>query len=63
MTMTMSRTGEAPPYEGFFPDWVDWLIAFTIAYILIEHAGSIIGLLGDSTSGLTKLVMLLIPAA
>jgi hypothetical protein len=38
--------------EGFFPDWADWLIAFFISYLFVKHGGQIIGLLGDSVSGL-----------
>lgn len=45
--------GEGADYEGMFPDWMDWLIAFGLAYVIVEHAGSLIGLLGDTMSGLT----------
>jgi len=27
----------AQNYEGFFPDWFDWLIAFGIAFIVVRH--------------------------
>lgn len=56
---------EKPPsqdrekYEGFFPDWADWLIAFSIAYIIVKHGGQIALGLGDAVSGLTGMVKFL----
>lgn len=47
---------KAEGFEGMFPDWADWLIAFTIAYILVENAGAIIMALGDAATSLTKVV-------
>ena len=43
-------------YEGMFPDWADWLIAFTLAYIIVEHGGQIILGLGEGVKGLIALV-------
>ena len=40
-------------------EMLQWLLAFTIAYILVKHMGQIIGLLGDVVGGLTKIVPLL----
>jgi len=44
------------------PDWAEWIVSFTIAYILIEHGGSIIGLLGSGSGGLSSIISLLLPA-
>jgi len=38
--------------EGFFPDWIDWLIAFALAYIIVEHFGQIMQAAGNITSSL-----------
>jgi hypothetical protein len=35
---------EQAQYEGMFPDWVDWLIAFAIAYIIVHHGELLLGL-------------------
>lgn len=43
-------------YEGFFPDWMDWLISFTLAYIIIEHGGQIALGLGKAVSSLGGIV-------
>lgn len=43
-------------YEGMFPDWTDWLISFAIAYVLVHHAGAILGLLGDLSVGISNIV-------
>jgi len=41
--------------EGFFPDWMDWIIAFTLAYIVVEHFGAIMQGAGDILSSMTGL--------
>jgi len=28
---------EGETFEGMFPEWVDWLFAFGIAYVLVRH--------------------------
>ena len=35
---------QAAEYEGFFPDWMDWIISFVIAYILVTQGKEILGL-------------------
>lgn len=47
---------KALEYEGMFPDWMDWLIAFSLAVIIVKHAGQIAIGLGEIASNLTKLV-------
>lgn len=41
--------------EGAFPDWLDWLLAFVAAYILVKHFGMIAetaGNLGKIAAGM-----------
>jgi len=42
--------------EGFFPEWMDWLIAFSLAYIIVEHGGQIALGLGSVASSLSGMV-------
>jgi len=42
--------------EGMFPDWLDWLIAFSIAYILVKNFGLILQTVGDVTAGSIKII-------
>lgn len=42
--------------EGIFPDWIDWLIAFSLAYLIIEHFGDIMQTAGNVTSSLRGLL-------
>jgi len=53
-------TGEPPElpeqYEGFFPDWMDWIIAFTLAYIIVENFGQIMHSAGNITSSIHSLL-------
>lgn len=39
------------------PDWFIWLESFTIAYIVVVHAGSLIGLLDKGLGNLTSLML------
>lgn len=34
---------KAKSFEGLFPDWMDWLIAFSFAYMLVKYGDSIFG--------------------
>jgi len=52
--------GKVKDFEGMFPDWQDWLISFTLAYIVVEHAGTLFGMLGDAAGGAVKLVPVLV---
>jgi len=44
------------PAEGFFPEWADWLISFTLAYIIVEHFGQIMQATGNILSSVKTLV-------
>jgi hypothetical protein len=50
----------------FLADWQEWLVAFSIAYILVKHGGQIIGLLGDviksGGGSLSAIIPFLLPA-
>ena len=48
--------------EGFFPAWQDWLISFTVAYMLVEHGGEIFQAIGSGALGLSSIISLLIGA-
>lgn len=43
--------------EGFFPDWLDWLVSFTLAYIIIKHGGQLFGLAEKGLSGVLTLLL------
>jgi len=45
-----------PEEKRKVPDWAEWLVAFTLAYIIIEHGGQIILGLSESVKGLAGLV-------
>lgn len=47
---------EYEDFEGMFPDWADWLVAFTLAYMIVEHGGQIALGLGEAVKGLTGIV-------
>lgn len=47
---------KAREYEGFFPDWFDWIVAFTLAVIIVRHAGQIAVGLGEIVGNLTKMI-------
>jgi len=52
ITLAGIAKGQVPDFkahEGFFPDWVDWIVSFCIAYMLVEHGGSIIQAFGGFT--------------
>ena len=51
---------EKEKYEGMFPDWADWLISFSLAYIIVDHGGQIILGLGESVKGLTGMLAFLL---
>jgi len=38
----------------------EWMISYVCAYMLVEHGGSIFGMLGEGVGGLTKIVGLLL---
>lgn len=38
------------------PEWFDWVIAFSLAYIIVEHGGQIALGLGESVKGLSGIV-------
>lgn len=42
------------------PDYMVWLVSFTLAYIIIKHAGSLVGLLDK---GITSVVPMLLGVA
>ena len=42
--------------EGIFPDWADWLIAFTLAYIIVEYGGQIALGIGSTVKSLSGIV-------
>jgi len=52
--------GEAVKFEGMFPDWADWLVAFALAYVLVEHFGSIMRGAGNITASIYSLLSALI---
>ena len=43
-------------YEGLFPDWFDWLIAFAIAYVIVKHGGALFTMLGEGAKSLTSII-------
>lgn len=43
-------------YEGMFPDWMDWIIAFAIAYVIVKHGGQLLGLMKEGTGTLTTVI-------
>lgn len=45
-------------YEGYFPDWTDWLISFAIAYVIVKHGGALFTALGSGMQGLTSIITL-----
>jgi len=52
--------GEAEKFEGMFPDWADWLISFSLAYILVEHFGEIMRGAGNITASIHSLLSALL---
>jgi hypothetical protein len=46
-----------PEYEGLFPDWMDWLISFTLAYIIVENFGEIMHAAGNVTSSIKTILL------
>lgn len=56
VTAGIPKPEEMPKYEGMFPDWMDWLISFTLAYIIVEHFGSIMHATGNILSSVKGLV-------
>jgi hypothetical protein len=46
-------------FEGMFPDWMDWLISFTIAYIIVKHGGQILGLASNAMGALQNLSLII----
>lgn len=38
--------GETTAYEGLLPDWADWIVALSIAYMLVRHGGDLISAFG-----------------
>jgi len=42
--------------QDFIPEWTEWLIAFSLAYIIVEHGGQIALGLGEGIKGLTGIV-------
>lgn len=54
------KEADAEKYEGFFPDYMDWLIAFTLAYIIIRHGGSLFGLMKEGMGTLKIVIMALL---
>lgn len=55
VTITTLYGKEAEP-KDLFPEWQIWLIAFAIAYIIVEHGGQIALGLGEGIKGLTGIV-------
>jgi len=51
---------EEKKYEGLFPDWMDWIIAFTIAYIIVKHGGALFGMFEKGTMTLTSVITALL---
>lgn len=47
-------------YEGYAPDWMDWIISFSIAYIIIKHGGALFGMFEKGTLALTQIIGLLL---
>lgn len=41
---------EGEEYEGIFPDWQDWIIAFGIAYMISKHGGALVQAATNMTS-------------
>jgi len=50
----VSKKGEK--VEDFIPEWTEWLIAFSLAYIIVEHGGQIALGIGEGLKGLTGMV-------
>jgi hypothetical protein len=46
-------------FEGMFPDWMDWLISFTIAYVIIKHGGQIFGLASNALGAIQNLSVII----
>jgi hypothetical protein len=51
---------EKGSFEGVFPDWMDWLIAFTLAYIIIKHGGQLLGFMKEGSANLLLIVKALL---
>jgi len=50
-------------YEGLFPDWIDWLISFGLAYLIVHNFGPLIHAAGDAVKSIEKILLGLIGAA
>lgn len=54
--LSLTPIWKKPEVKELLPEWKEWLIAFTLAYIIIEHGGQIALGLGETVKGLTGIV-------
>jgi hypothetical protein len=44
-------------YEGLFPDWMDWLISFGLAYLIVHNFGTLIHAAGDVVKSVQTILL------
>jgi len=52
-----------PQAEGLFPEWLDWLLCFTFAYVIVENFGEICKLAGNVVMSLGDMIKTMIGSA
>lgn len=46
---------EGDKYEGMLPDFMDWIVSFGVAFVIVRHGGAILGAGGSLLNTITNL--------
>jgi hypothetical protein len=47
---------EMAEYEGLFPDWMDWIISFGLAYLIVHNFGALIHAAGETVKSIKNIL-------